>query len=105
MEDVGEAILKCEGFEWDEGNSLKSWLKHQVSSLEAEQIFLNQPLIVGEDEWHSQDEERFFTLGKTEKKRLLFVCFTLRGKLIRVISARDMNRKESEVYRKHEKTT
>jgi uncharacterized DUF497 family protein len=61
--------------------------------------FLNHPLVVASDEKHSAGEERFYALGQTESGRLMFVVFTVRGRLIRVISARDMNRKERRVYR------
>lgn len=58
----------------------------------------NQPLIAAPDVAHSQEEPRFFSLGQTDAGRLLFLVFTLRGTLIRVISARDMSRKERKVY-------
>jgi len=38
-------LLKCTGFEWDEGNKDKNWIKHKVSNSECEEIFFNQPLI------------------------------------------------------------
>lgn len=88
------------GFDWDDGNSRKSSEKHCVIQSEAEQIFFNQPLLLLEDVAHSQEEARFHALGVTDDKRLLHVTFTLRAKgtLIRVISARDMHRKERNVY-------
>ena len=88
------------GFEWDEGNSLKSADNHDVSQAEAESIFYNDPLIVAEDIKHSEREPRLNALGKTSQNRLLHITFTLRqsGTLIRVISARDMHRKERKVY-------
>jgi uncharacterized DUF497 family protein len=88
------------GFEWDEGNVRKSEKKHDVSQAEAEQIFFNQPLLVVEDPKHSQKEDRYHALGITDDKRLLHISFTLRAPitLIRVISARDMHRKERKVY-------
>ena len=93
------------GFDWDSGNSRKSSQKHAVSHPEAEQIFFNQPLIVTADVKHSQEEQRFHALGKTEISRLLHITFTLRSAntLIRVISARDMHRKERLTYEKHQK--
>jgi uncharacterized DUF497 family protein len=93
-------ITKCTGFDWDEGNLLKNWEKHGVSAPECEQIFFNRPLITSHDEKHSQQETRFFALGQTDTERLLFVVFTIRNELIRVISARDMNREERKVYKK-----
>ena len=89
-------LSQIEGFEWDEGNSRKSIEKHDVSQAEAEQAFFNEPLLIVEDVSHSSYEIRLHGLGQTDAGRLLHVSFTLRsnGKLIRVISARTMHRKE-----------
>jgi uncharacterized protein len=87
-------ISQIEGFEWDEGNSRKSVEKHDVSQAEAEQVFFSEPLLIVEDVSHSSDEIRLHGLGQTDAGRLLHISFTLRGKLIRVISARTMHRKE-----------
>jgi len=89
-------LSKIEGFEWDEGNSRKSVEKHDVSQAEAEQVFFNEPLLIVEDVSHSSRETRLHALGHTDAGRLLHISFTLRGdgKLIRVISARAMHRKE-----------
>ena len=88
------------GFDWDDGNSRKSADKHDVSQAEAESIFFNDPLIVIEDAKHSEREQRFHALGKTGQNRLLHITFTLRqsGTMVRVISARDMHRKERKAY-------
>jgi uncharacterized DUF497 family protein len=88
------------GFDWDDGNSRKSTDKHDVSQAEAESVFFNDPLIVIEDAKHSETEQRLHALGKTAQNRLLHITFTLRqnGTMIRVISARDMHRKERTVY-------
>lgn len=85
----------AEGFQWDAGNARKSADRHGVSQGEAEQIFFNDPLVLP-DPAHSQTEPRFHALGQTDEGRRLHVTFTLRqlGRLIRVISARDMSRKE-----------
>ena len=93
------------GFDWDEGNARKSAEKHSVSQGEAEQVFFNEPLLLLPDQKHSDTEQRFHALGKTQDGRLLHVTFTLRdgGKLIRVISARDMHREERMFYGKAEK--
>ena len=89
-------LLRIEGFDWDEGNSRKSTEKHDVSQAEAEQIFFNDPLLIVEDISHGIREIRWHALGHTDVGRLLHVSFTLRGdgRLIRVISARSMHRKE-----------
>jgi len=90
--------LDFEGFEWDSGNVAKND-KHSVEPEEAEEIFLNEPLLVLEDEKHSKLEMRWHALGRTAKRQL-FVVFTVRGKLIRVISARSMSKREKAVYEK-----
>jgi len=91
-------LSECVGFDWNEGNLLKNWERHGVSAFECEQVFFNHPLIAAPDEKHSSREPRFFALGQTDAARLLFVVFTIRGKLIRVISARDMNSRERKQY-------
>jgi len=88
----------CLGFEWDKGNIDKNWIKHGVSSSECEQIFFNRPLLIQNDIVHSELEERYYALGKTDTNRFLFVVFTIRNNFIRVISARDMSRKERRMY-------
>lgn len=88
------------GFNWDVGNARKSSDKHAVSMAEAEQVFFNAPLLVLDDTEHSQSEARFHALGTTDEGRRLHITFTLRSSatLLRVISARDMHRKEREFY-------
>jgi uncharacterized DUF497 family protein len=74
--------------------------KHGVSMAEAEQVFFNTPLLVLEDIKHNRRELRFHALGKTDRVRLLHFTFTLRraNERLRVISARDMHRKERTIY-------
>ena len=92
------SLPEFEGFDWDQGNVEKNWLTHEVAPQEAEQVFFNRPLIVADDPKHSRSEKRYFVLGQTDEDRPLFIAFTLRRRHIRVISARDMNRKEKKVY-------
>ena len=89
------------GFEWNDGNSNKNLLKHNVSNGECEEIFFNQPLIIVSDHKHSQTEIRYSAFGKTDSYRQLTIIYTVRGKQIRIISARDMSRKERKYYEKH----
>jgi len=96
-------LQNCVGFDWGEHNSYKNWEKHLVTMSECEEIFFNQPFIMFDDVKHSKSKKRFYLLGKTDKKRKLFVVFTIRNKLIRVISARDMSKKERERYNNYEK--
>jgi uncharacterized DUF497 family protein len=96
MSDLSQIV----GFDWDDGNSLKSADKHSASQAEAEQVFTDERLLIAADVRHSQGEERHNAMGRTIDGRLLHVTFTLRdGRTkIRVISARDANRKERRIY-------
>ena len=87
-----------EGFQWDDGNRNKNFIKHDVQNWECEQVFFNQPLLVLDDLGHSTMEKRWAAFGKTDSGRLLVIVFTLRGSLLRVISARDMNNQERAYY-------
>lgn len=100
---ISDMLAKCTGFEWDKYNSEKIEKKHDVTSVECEQVFFNLPVIAGDDEKHSETENRFYVLGQTNSGRLLFLAFTIRKDKLRVISARDMNKKERRVYQTHEK--
>ncbi len=93
-----ELVNNCTGFDWDDGNSDKNWILHQVKRNECEQVFFNETLVVVDDEKHSQYEKRWYLMGVTDSMRYLFIVFTMRGDLIRVISARDMNKKERKIY-------
>ena len=92
-------LARISGFEWDDGNTRKND-KHGVSTAEAEQVFFNEPLLLVDDTRHSRSEPRFHALGRTDEGRTLHITFTLRnaGESIRVISARDMHRKERTIY-------
>ena len=92
-------LTRISGFDWDDGNARKND-KHGVSTAEAEQIFFNEPLLLIIDTKHSQGESRFHALGQTDEGRALHITFTLRkaGEKIRVISARDMHKKERTIY-------
>lgn len=92
-------LAKVTGFDWDVGNARKND-KHGVSMAEAEQVFFNAPLLILHDAGHSETEPRWHALGKADDGRALHITLTLRkvGQLIRVISARDMHRKERAIY-------
>lgn len=97
-----DELESLEGFEWDEGNRNKNWLTHKVTSTECEMIFFNQPLIILDDSRHSEIESRYYAFGKTDIDRKLIVVFYKRKNRIRVISARDMNKKEKKFYENQE---
>jgi len=100
-----DPLAECIGFDWDEENTSKNWERHRVSPEEAEDLFFYDPLVVRSDAGHSKAERRYQALGQTGHSRLLFVAFTIRRKLVRIISVRDMNQRETEEYRRHEKNS
>lgn len=85
-------------FVWDSGNKNKNWLKHQVSNKESEEAFFDEMRKIFQDKFHSEKEDRFILLGKTEKGRSLYTVFTKRNSKIRIISSRDMDKKERRFY-------
>lgn len=89
-------------FDWDKGNTNKNLHRHNVSDKEAEEVFSNEPMRIFEDIKHSQLEQRFVAYGVTNSNRKLTVVFTLRKQKIRVISARDQNKKERIEYEKED---
>lgn len=91
-------LTQYEGFQRDSANVDKNWNSHQVSQTECEEIFFNEPILLFDDTKHSQSETRNYVLGKTNNNRKLFIVFTIRKKLIRIISARDMSKKERGIY-------
>ena len=95
---VYDELERCVGFEWDEGNERKNWAKHRVTDPECEEVFFNAPLFAGIGLKHSKRENRYFALGQTDTGRPIFVAFTIRGTRIRVLSARDMTRREMRQY-------
>jgi hypothetical protein len=86
------------GFDWDEGNRGKNWRLHGASDTECEQVFFNQPLLTLPDEEHANGEARYLALGRTDRRRRLIVIFTIRQDRLRVISARDMTKRERTLY-------
>ncbi len=96
-------LRQCAGFEWDEGNDVKNWSKHDVTTFECEEVFFHQPLALASDEKHSKRETRFRALGKTTSGRWLFIAFTVRKDKVRIISARDMTKGEAREYKEYEK--
>jgi uncharacterized DUF497 family protein len=92
-------VDKAVSFQWDEGNSDKNWIKHGITQTECEQTFFNLPFLVFDDSRHSQNEERFYALGRTDAGKGLFLVFTYREQsLVRIISARRMTKAERDYY-------
>lgn len=104
MSDPRKILDECSGFDWDEGNSEKNWVAHGVACGEAEEVFFNVPLVLAPDTEHSEVEDRYYGLGVTNGGRSLFVVFTIRGSLVRIVSARDMSRRERRMYERARKS-
>ena len=87
-------------FEWDAGNLAKCQ-SHGVSIVEIEALFLSGPYI-GRDERHSEEEDRYVAIGRSEAGRALLVIYTLRVRegqeRVRPLSARYMHKKEVRWY-------
>ncbi|MGE5347072.1 MAG: BrnT family toxin [Acidithiobacillales bacterium] len=98
-----EVLDECDGFDWDQGNLGKNCQRHRVAWWECEQALLQEPLLVTRDPRHSVHESRYVALGKSSAGRRLFLAFTTRRKWIRVISARDMSRRERRTFEAFEK--
>lgn len=98
MAETPPFVSTLEGFEWDDGNTAKNVLGHGVSQAEAEVIFFHAPVLSLDDPIHSDTETRILALGMTAAGRLLTAAFTVRGKRIRIISVREMSRKERRAY-------
>jgi uncharacterized DUF497 family protein len=86
------------GFDWDEANVLKNWEKHKVKYTEAEEVFVNEPKIFFSDPIHSVKETRYGLYGRTNEGLLLSIAFTVRNSKVRIVSARDMSKREGRFY-------
>lgn len=91
-------LTKITGFEWDKGNIDKSYQKHGITPNGAEEVFLDENVLISGDIKHSEREERFEAIGKIAKGDILFLAFTIRKDKIRIISARKTNKKERKQY-------
>ena len=95
-----KVLPKVIAFEWDKGNIDKNLKKHKVTNQESEEVFFNIPIVFSEDKKHSVKEKRYMLWGKTNTSRKLTIFFTIRNNKIRIISARDMHKKERGEYEK-----
>ena len=91
-------LNKIVGFEWDKWNIDKSYQKHSITPNETEEVFLDEDVKIEKDLKHQEQEERYIAIGKTTENKMLFLVFTIRKDKIRVISGRQANKKEKEVY-------
>ncbi len=99
-----DALKGVSSFEWDEAN-ISHIAKHNVIPDEAEEVFSDVDNVQDENIGHSTVEKRFLIIGKSQEGRLLYQIFTRRGDKIRVISSRDINKKEVALYEKEASRT
>lgn len=92
-------LSKITEFEWDTGNIDKSYVKHGITPNEAEEVFIDKSVAIEKDIKHQQIEDRYIAIGETLGKKLLFVIFTIRNNMIRIISARRANKRELAIYK------
>ncbi len=94
-------------FEWNENKARENLRKHKVSFEEAKTVFNDLLLITFPDEYHSENEERFISIGTSAKDRVLLVVHTERDEtekavVIRIISCRKATTSERRVYEEGE---
>ena len=85
-------------FEWDEHKSAENLRKHGVAFSDAITIFSSDDQAITLFEEAVDEEERFTTIGTDALGRLLVVVYTVRGRHVRIISARRANKREREEY-------
>jgi len=85
-------------FEWDPDKDAANIRKHRVAFSEAATVFGDPLGLSAYDPDHSRQENRFITIGQSMFGRLLMVAHTDRGERVRIISARELTRKEREAY-------
>lgn len=85
-------------FEWDPKKAESNQETHGVVFQEALTVFADPLARIFEDEEHSEDEPREIIIGHSMKRRLVLVCFTVRGRRIRIISARKATPLERKDY-------
>lgn len=85
-------------FVWDEKKAKQNLKKHGVGFEEASTVFGDPLALTIHDPLHSEEEDRYVTLGESNRRRLLVVVFTERGANLRIISARVASRRERTDY-------
>jgi uncharacterized DUF497 family protein len=93
-----EAIIVGLQFEWNPNKAARNFKKHKVSFDEATTVFDDPMFVTVIDDEHSDDEERYITIGLSKQARLLVVAHTDRTGQVRIISVRKATRKEELFY-------
>lgn len=88
--------MKDPKFEWDEDKNQRNTQKHKVNFEEAKTIF-DAPSAI-ELEASRNGEYRIIRIGKTATKFILLVVYTMRGLVVRLISARQASKEERNLY-------
>jgi uncharacterized DUF497 family protein len=90
-------------FEWDSVKAESNETKHGVSFLESATVFGDVLSLTFPDPDHSDEEDRFITIGMSHRQRLLIVSHTNREERLRIISARETTRSERKQYKEYGK--
>ena len=85
-------------FEWNPPKARRNLRKHGIDFDEASTVFADTLSITIPDPDHSEDEERWVTMGFSNRQRLLVVVHTEEEETIRIISARTADRLERRKY-------
>jgi len=93
-------VIYDDFFTWDETKNKSNAVKHGVTFQEGSTVFKDSNAVVLDDYLHSDDEERFIIIGRSERQRILMVCHCFRGndELIRIITARKAVKAERKLY-------
>jgi uncharacterized protein len=85
-------------YEWDPVKAAENVKKHRVSFEEAASVFLDPAALTFWDPDHSEEEDREITIGRSARRRVLFVSHAERERHVRIISARRATRREQRQY-------
>ncbi len=85
-------------FEWDDDKAASIEGKHGVAFPEAQTVFADPRALTGYDPDHSDEEDRYITMGTSLEGRLLVISHTDRDNRVRIISAREASRRERRDY-------
>ena len=85
-------------FDWDPRKARRNLRKHGIDFDEASTVFADTLSLTIPDPDPSEDEERWVTMGLSNRQRLLVVVHTEEEETIRIISARTADRLERRKY-------
>ena len=88
-------------FEWDPEKAHANEISHGIGFEEALTVFRDPLARIFDDEEHSEDEPREIIIGHSTRRRLVLVCFVVRGTRVRLISARKATPRERRDYEKN----